>query len=287
MANNPNNIRLSACHVRWGGRDLGLTKGGVDVTIKSSSHAVTVDQTGDTPANEFIIGRTLTVKCPFAETDLDTLYALMRQSGATLSDTGTTATNTITMGTIPTAADTVTLNGHIFTFVATNTVSPGADQVVIGGTIALTLANLLAVVQASSDPAVTAGVYTATATTFVISYFRSGVIGNSYTIAKSSTGLTVTGSALTGGTDGYRSVSITTGNGLSMLTNALPLVLHPANRADDDASEDFIVPLAGQSGSVSFSYKFDNERIYMVEFTGYSNASTGVLCSYGSGVANV
>jgi hypothetical protein len=277
MANNPQNIRLSACRVRWGGRDLGLTKGGVDVEIKTETKQITVDQFGPSVVNEMIMGRTLTVKCPFAETDLDTLFSLMKQSGSTMADAGTTATGTITFSAKPTANDTVTINGRVFTFVSA---SPGANEVLIGTDVPECMTNLAAVLSASSDPVVQEGVYTAGAGALTVTYYRSGVAGNSFTLAASAA--TVASATLTGGVDGDRSVTVTTGSGISMLAQAMPLVLHPADKPDSDTSEDFTVFSAGQSGTVSFSYKIDAERIYSVEFSGYPYGADFKLCKFGN-----
>lgn len=76
------NIRMSTCKVTFDGNDLGLTIGGVDVKVASTTHETKVDQFGDTVANEFIMGRTITVTVPLAETTLQNLVAIM--PGATL-----------------------------------------------------------------------------------------------------------------------------------------------------------------------------------------------------------
>lgn len=281
MSGNPQNIRLSACRVRWGGRDLGLTKGGVDVTLKTDTKQVQVDQFGNTPVNEYVLGRGITVKVPLAETDLDTLYAVMKQSGVTMTDNGVKAAGTVTYSTQPAANDTITVNGHKFTFVATSPV--GVDQVLIGATLGATLASLAAVLQASTDANVLAATYTASSTALSVSYYKSGVVGNSFTLAVTGTAATVSGATLTGGVDptANRSVTVTSAVGTSLYTNALPLVLHPADKADNDSSEDLVVPLAGQSGNITYSYKIDNERVYMIEFTGYPNPSTKEICHFG------
>lgn len=282
MTNNPNNIRLSACRVRWGGRDLGLTKGGVDVTIKTETKPVQVDQFGNTLVNEVILGRTVTVKCPFAETDLDTLYAITKASGATLTDSGTVATGTLTFSGVPLANDTIVINGHTFTYVASLTNPVTKDTVLIGADPVTTIANTVTALQQSSDPAVLAGTYVGSATTLTVNYYRSGVTGNSFTLAATGTKITTSGATLTGGVDGTRNVQVVTGVGTSLLAAAQSLVLHPADLVDQDTSQDFTVPYAGQSGSIAFSYKIDAERIYMVEFTGYPNASSGELFKFGA-----
>lgn len=72
-APNVNNVVLGPCDVMFGTNDLGYTKGGVEVTIATTTHEVNVDQFGDTPINEYIQGRTVQVKVPMAESDLNKL----------------------------------------------------------------------------------------------------------------------------------------------------------------------------------------------------------------------
>ena len=289
MANNANNIKLSACYVRWGGRDLGLTKGGVDVTIKTSTKMVQVDQFGASTVNEYITGREVNVKTPFAETDIDTLYSLTRTAGANFNDNGTIATGTWTFSVKPAQGDTIVVNGHTFTYVTVLSSSNPTDQILIPATqgaypsiLWACLVNTVQVLNLSNDPNVLAAFYSNTGTTVTANYYRSGVIGNSFTMGENSSAITASGATLAGGTDGtVRNVALATGIGISLLTTALPLVLHPNNKPDGDTSEDFIVPLANTPANITFAYKFDNERVFTCEFTGYPNLSTGALCSYG------
>lgn len=81
-ANNVKNVKLGVCRVLFDGNDMGFTKGGVDVTVSTETHEVQVDQHGQTPINEYIMGRTVTVKVPLAETTLENLVKIM--PGATL-----------------------------------------------------------------------------------------------------------------------------------------------------------------------------------------------------------
>ena len=67
------NVKLGVCQVFFDGRDLGYTKGGVEVTVQSQTHEVNVDQFGQTAINEYIMGRKVKVKCPLAETTLQNL----------------------------------------------------------------------------------------------------------------------------------------------------------------------------------------------------------------------
>jgi len=87
MASDTKNVKLGVCQVLFDGIDLGYTKGGVEVEVKTETHEVQVDQFGKTPINEYIMGRTVTVKVPLAETTLENMVAIM--PGATLKTSGT------------------------------------------------------------------------------------------------------------------------------------------------------------------------------------------------------
>ncbi|EXR82008.1 hypothetical protein J682_3459 [Acinetobacter baumannii 214216] len=82
MASDVKNVKLGVCKIMFDGVDLGFTKGGVDVTVSTETHKVQVDQFGQTPINEYILGRTVVVKAPLAETTLENLVKIM--PGATL-----------------------------------------------------------------------------------------------------------------------------------------------------------------------------------------------------------
>lgn len=82
MATNAENVKLGVCNVTFDGVDLGATKGGVEMTVETTTHEVTIDQEGETPINEYIMGRKVTVTVPLAETTLENLVLIM--PGATL-----------------------------------------------------------------------------------------------------------------------------------------------------------------------------------------------------------
>ena len=82
------NVKLGVCRVLFDGQDMGFTKGGVDVTVATETHEVQVDQYGQTPINEYVMGRTVTVKVPLAETTLENLTKVM--PGAILVTDSTT-----------------------------------------------------------------------------------------------------------------------------------------------------------------------------------------------------
>lgn len=84
MANNDTkNVKLGICLVSYDGVDLGFTKGGVDVAVETQTQEITVDQFGQTPIGEMIMGRTVTATVPLAETTLENLVKIM--PGATLA----------------------------------------------------------------------------------------------------------------------------------------------------------------------------------------------------------
>lgn len=70
---NATNVQLGTCSVAFGATDLGLTKGGVEVTVSTNTYKITVDQFGATELNEYVLGRTAMVKVPMAETDVEKL----------------------------------------------------------------------------------------------------------------------------------------------------------------------------------------------------------------------
>lgn len=155
--NKAENVKLGVCRVIFDGVDLGFTKGGVEVSVATETHEVQVDQAGQTPINEYIMGRTVSVKAPLAETTLENLVAIM----------------------------------------------PGAK--------------------------------------------------------------------LVSGTNNTKRVDVGVGVGVSLLSLAKTLVLHPMALPDADKSEDFTVFKAATAGSLDFAYKLDDERVFSCEFKGYPN----------------
>lgn len=94
------------------------------------------------------------------------------------------------------ASQTITLNGIVWTFV---TSTPTGNQVLIGGSLATTLNNLITALNASSDPAMTVASYSidVTGQNLLVTYKTAGTAGNAYTLAASA--WTVSGATLTGG----------------------------------------------------------------------------------------
>lgn len=283
MASSTKNVKLGVCKVFFGGVDLGYTKGGVAVTVKTETKKVEIDQFGKSAINEFIMGRDVTAKVPLAETTLENMVAIM--PGATLSTTGgTNATGSVTVATNPVNNDMIVLNGSAITF---KTAAAAQNEVTIGGTAAATAINLADALNASSDPAIAAATYSALGSSVSIVYGNRVVYGtagmkstegNAYTLGAGTAGakVTLSGATLTGGTEATaKSVDVTNAVGTDLLAIAREIRFHPQGKVDTDKTEDFVISLAATSGALNFAYKLEDERIYDVEFTGYPDSATG------------
>lgn len=264
------NVKLGVCKVFYDGKDLGYTQGGVTVTVKTDTHKVNVDQFGKTTVNELIMSRDVTAKVPLAETTLQNLVVIM--PGATMNTVGgAAATGKLTVATLPADGDTVTVGGQVFTF---KTAPVASTDVAIGATVTTAAAALVAALNASINSNVSAATYSNVAGVITATYDTLGVAGNSLTLASGQASVTV--QAMAGGTaPTSQSVTVTTGVGVSLLTVARELRLHPQELADSDKSEDFVIPLAATPGAIDFSYEVEKERIFTAEFTGYPDSANG------------
>ncbi len=276
------NVKLGVCQIFYDGVDLGYTQGGVEVSVTSETHKVYVDQYGKTVVDEIILSRNVEAKVPLAETTIENLVRIM--PGASIVDTGgVKASGTITFSSVPTANDTVTINGVVFTAKATASLP---TDFVIGADVTATATNLVAVLKAYEDPKVAVASYSANLGAVTVTYNQSGTIGNSFTLAKSGTNTTVSGATLSGGVDSTKKkVNVTTGVSTSLLANAKKLVLHPKAKPATDKSEDFVIPLAATAGALQFAYQVDKERIFNTTFMGYPNPANDVLFSVGDDTA--
>lgn len=105
------------------------------------------------------------------------------------------ATGTIVFADNPTALDTITINGVVFTFVAGG---PTGNEILIAGTLALTLDNMLSDLNGSVDADVDDATYTEDGVdTLTITHDTTGPTGNSFTLAASTD--TVSAATLLGG----------------------------------------------------------------------------------------
>lgn len=283
MASNTRNVKLGVCQLFFAGVDLGYTKGGVEVSVSTETHEVSVDQFGKTLINQLIMGRDCKVKAPLAETTLENMIAIM--PGAKMTATGgTVASGTITITTQPIAGETIIVNGATFTFRAGT--APLPDDVLIGAAASNTATNLAAKLNASMDPRIATATYTVAASVVTVKYGSAliygtdgmkGTEGNSFTLLTGTAAakVTMSGATLAGGTEPTaKIVDVSTGIGVDLLSIAKELRLHPVNKPDTDLSDDFIVPLAATAGALTYAYKIDDERVFNVEFQGYPDPTT-------------
>lgn len=94
------------------------------------------------------------------------------------------------------AADTLTIQGTAITFVAAN---PTGNQVLIAATPAQTAANLLLLLQGSSDANISLMTYLLSGVIITARSKLAGTAGNAYTLATISAGLALSGATLAGG----------------------------------------------------------------------------------------
>lgn len=278
------NVKLGVCVAFLDGVDLGLTKGGVEVSVTTETHKVQVDQFGKSVINENIMGREVKAKVPLAETTIENMVRIM--PGATLSYTGgTKASGTILLATNPTAGQNLSVNGKLISFVASGAVA--ADlEVNVGASAAATAANLRALLDASTDPAISQADYSVATATVTVTAKDVGVSGNAITLNAGTSGATVSGATLAGGAAPTAArVDVGTGIGIDLLSIAKELRLHPKGKPLTDKSDDFVIPLAATAGALTFAYKLDEERIYNVEFMGYPDTTTEKLFHVGDEAA--
>jgi hypothetical protein len=233
------------------------------------------------------MGRDVKAKVPLAETTLDNLVAIM--PGATMTESGgAVSTGTITVTTLPAAADTILVNGTTVKFVAALSATPpaGIVECLLGASAAATAVLLAATLNASTDLGISAFAYSVSGSVVTAKYGNQLVYGttgqqtaagNFTAFGAGTAGAKVTLVQPTGGTEPTaRSVTVATGVSKDLLSFAKELRLHPTSLPVADRTQDFVIPFAATGGALSFAYKVDAERIYQVEFTGYpdpSNAS--------------
>ena len=76
------------------------------------------------------------------------------------------------------------------------------------------------------------------------------------------------------------SLTITSGNGLSVKTTAKQLTLHPIYDTSLNYYDDIVIPLASLSGDISFAYRTDTVRVFSTKFMCYPDVD-GRLCYFG------
>lgn len=109
---------------------------------------------------------------------------------------GIQATGSLHLTSNPSNLDTITINGTLVTLV---TGTPSGSQVKIGADAATTALNIQAFLAASSDINIAKAIYTLSGTFVNVQFKRPGPSGNSFTLSKSSTAITLSAATLSGG----------------------------------------------------------------------------------------
>ena len=111
---------------------------------------------------------------------------------------GTDATGTVTFVSNPLNGTNIVLNGVTWTFVSSGATG---NQTNIKGTLALTLTQLVADLNASTNASIIQATYSATTTVLTVTFAVAGTVGNAYTLAVGTvSGVSVSGATLSGGT---------------------------------------------------------------------------------------
>lgn len=271
MTSATKNVKLGTCNVLFDGRDLGLTKGGVEVEVATSTHEIMVDQYGSTPIGELITGRTVSATVPLAETTLDNLMAIM--PGSTLVTDGEFATGTVTFSTAaPSAGNKIELFGQTYIYKANPN---GEYELAVPATVEDAAEGFADAINGSVMPiyaSAAGGVTTLTAE-------QRGVDNN---VSVTATGANIAAVDLTGGVDVTSArVRVSTGVNINLLDIAKELKLRPIGTKGAD---DFIINRAACPGALSFTYNVEQERIYTAAFKGYID-DDGTLFSVGEETA--
>lgn len=132
------------------------------------------------------------------------------------------------------APDTLTVDGTVITFVAS---SPSGNQVIVGPTDTDTSANLQAFLSVSTDTNIAKALYSTSNLLTTVVYKTTGTAGNAFTLAKSSTAITLSAGTLTGGAVASSVGYATMGSGTDIsaqlkLTSATDLALVPGYNAE-------------------------------------------------------
>lgn len=106
------------------------------------------------------------------------------------------STGTITFTGNPSDSDILTVNGTLITFV---TGTPTGSEVKIGGTDVITAQNLENFLNASSDVNISKATYSLNSLVITVTNKVPGPVGDTFSLAKSSTSITLSGADLSGG----------------------------------------------------------------------------------------
>lgn len=147
---------------------------------------------------------------------------------------GIAAHGTITFTGTGTAADTITLGGTSIELVGS---APTGSEVLIGGSAQATAGNLYSFLIASTDVNLSKCTYSLNGAVITATYKTLGVTGNSFSLSKSSTAITLSGADLAGGAVPSSVGYATSGTGTDIsallgLTSSLSIDLVPGFNAE-------------------------------------------------------
>lgn len=197
-----------------------ISNGSLTVTINGSAQTLTgLNFTAETNLNG--VASIVTAALSGGATCVFDGSEFVIKSGTT--GAGVKASGLITLTGTGTNADTITVNGVVITLVSG---TPTGSQIKVGGTAAITAANLQYFLTNSTNVLLTPASYTLDGTEITVEYDTVGIAGNSFTLAKSSTGITISGAVLSGGAVASSVGYATNGTGVGV---AVQLKLDSAN----------------------------------------------------------
>jgi len=251
MTVNATNINLGACDVTFNGNDLGATKGGVEVEIKTETYEVKVDQLGDAPCKAIITGTTVMVTVPMAESDLVKLAYVMPQSTAIPSTAAA-----------PTGLDINNVGGYAVG-VTSVLMNGGAGVADVGQTFVF------------AGHTTVYRVLTTDGTTTMT--FCQHATGSGGLVAPVIDTEEMTFTAATGG------LEIRTGVNTDLLAASHALLLHPTGVSGAIVEDDFTAFKACPVPDFKFKYELNGEKIFEVKFQCYPDTSSNnKICCFGA-----
>lgn len=221
-----------------------------------------------------------------------------------LASSYATATLTST-GTVPTASDTITIDGVVYTFVASLT--GAANQILIGASAAATMQNVYDAINHSGTPGTQ---YTSiteahpsvrasavTSTTVVITARNPGIGGNSITVLDGGTNLSWNVTYLTGGADSgiTRYPELLGGSGVLLRESTGPTIVNiaaqipvfgaPGITSGAVLGKSASSAVSATGNGITYSYAAWQGTPHKIGFKATNNA-TGTLTSTGVNVSN-
>lgn len=171
-----------------------ITNGGIDFVVDGVTRNLTAI---DLSSTSNLNGVASAITTAFAGHATATWNGSQFIVTSTTNGGGNPATGQITFSAIPTAGtDTLTVDGTAIAFVSG---APSGNQIQVGSSALQTVANTLLFLQTSADVNISKMTYTRSGLVITATSIIPGTTGNAYTLAKSSTAITVSGATLTGG----------------------------------------------------------------------------------------